>query len=92
MHLPFYARLGSPKITISQFITWGHRPRDDLIIRIRHKPREDLIIRMRETMKNWGHIVNCKHYNKFVGIMKYPMGCQGVQLGPFIKTKSHKLG
>ena len=80
VHLAFYARLGSPKITISQFITWAHRPRDDLITRIRHKPRddlitrirhkprEDLITRMRETMKNWGHIVNCEHYNKLWGL------------------------
>ena len=59
-----YARLGSPKITISQFITSVHRPRDDLITRVRHKPREDLITRMRETMENWGYIVNCEHYDK----------------------------
>ena len=68
VRLAFYARLGSPKITISQFITWAHRPRDDLITRIRHKPREDLITRMRETMKNWGHILSCGYHNKLLGL------------------------
>ena len=62
VRLAFYARLGSPKITISRFITWAHRPRDDLITRIRHKPREDFITRMRETMKNWGHILSCGYH------------------------------
>ena len=56
VRLAFYARLGSPKITISQFITWAHRPRDDLITR------------MRETMKNWDHTVNCEHSNKSWGL------------------------
>ena len=43
-------------------------------------------------MKNWGHIVNCRHHNKLWDYENIRWGTRACNWDFFIKTKSYKLG